>query len=91
MILCLCAYTAEAAQMSDEEKRWFEVWVDDGTDPPYLLLLRPHPNEPEGILIHDPKECYSVVYRACNYHSAQMWLLEEEYTLVCGRTFLDLD
>ena len=77
--------------MSDEGKRWFEVWVDDGIDPPYLLLLRPHPTEPERVLIHDPKECYSVVYHARNYHIAKMWLLEEEYTLVAGRTFLDLN
>jgi hypothetical protein len=77
--------------MGDREQRWFEVWADDSIEPPYLLLVRPDPEEPNGVLIHDPKESYAVVYRASDYDSARMWLLEDEYTLLKGRTFLDLD
>jgi hypothetical protein len=77
--------------MGNKEERWFEVWADDSTDPPYLLLVRPDPEEANIVLIYDPKENYSVVYRASDYDSAQMWLLEDEYTLLHGRALLDLD
>lgn len=61
---------------------WYEVWADEGLPQPYVLIVIPKPSG--GIAILDPKED-KVVYDACDYKKAQLWLLEDEYTLVQGR------
>jgi hypothetical protein len=75
--------------MSDTKAVWLEVWADDTTDPPYVLLVRPSPKEPDQILVQDPKSNYSVVFRAGNYEAVKMWLLEDEYVRVEGRVTSD--
>jgi hypothetical protein len=65
---------------------WFEVWADDSVDPPYLLLVRPDPNDKNRLTVCDPKEGYRVVHHDEDYESLRFWLLEDEYTLVRGRT-----
>jgi len=64
---------------------WYETWVDESPALPYLLLLLPDPQCPGGILVVDPKESDKVVFRACDYESAKMWLLEDEFTRIEGR------
>lgn len=61
---------------------WYEVWADDGLDPPYVLILIPRH---EGkVDVFDPKEG-RVALEAANHDEAKLWLLEEEYTRVEGR------
>jgi glyoxylate utilization-related uncharacterized protein len=60
---------------------WYEVWVDEGILPPYLLLLI----FSEGkYSVYDPV-VKSVVFASDSYESARVWLLEDEYTKVEGR------
>jgi hypothetical protein len=63
-------------------RRWFEVWADEGLDPPYLLLLRP---VPDGFEVLDPIRGWEVAYRAATYDDARLWLVDDEYTQVGGR------
>jgi hypothetical protein len=62
--------------------RWYEVWLDDSLDPPYLLLVE---GRGDHVRILDPKEQNRVVYTASNYQDAKVWLLEDEYVQVRGR------
>lgn len=62
---------------------WYEVWVDEGICPPYVLLLLCR----EGAAvfeIYDPMES-RVAHQALTYEAARNWLLEDEYTQVQGR------
>jgi len=68
---------------------WFEVWADDGLKPPYLLLVCPDPVETSKVAICDPKDGYRVIHCAENYDSIKLWLLEDEYTLVDGRMYIE--
>ena len=62
--------------------RWFEVWLDDCPEPPYVLLVE---GRDEQVRVLDPKEQYRVVYTALSYEDAKIWLLEDEYVQVRGR------
>ena len=66
---------------------WYEVWADEGTPVPYLLLLRPVQQTYE---ILDPAEGNQKVFETPSYDDARIWLLEDEYVLV-GRKELDDD
>jgi len=63
---------------------WYEIWVDEGLDVPYLLIVRPEQNG-ECVVVIDPKEGGQVVHRSKDYEGARLWLLEDEYQLVEGR------
>jgi hypothetical protein len=64
---------------------WYEIWVDESTEIPYVLFLRPNQDNPKEILIIDPKENNKAIKKMPNYESAKLWLQEDEYTLVEGR------
>lgn len=67
---------------------WYEVWVDEGLDVPYVLLVRPCGADSARVEIIDPFQRCQVVYQAQDYESAKIWLLEDEYTRVEGRMLL---
>lgn len=64
---------------------WYEVWTDEATDIPYVLLLLHDPGRPDCMVIVDPKEGDKVVFTASTYEEAKLWLLEDEFTLADGR------
>jgi hypothetical protein len=64
---------------------WYEVWVDESTDVPYVLFMLPDAARAGGVVIIDPKVGDKVVYAAGTYEEAKLWLLEDEYTRVEGR------
>jgi hypothetical protein len=64
---------------------WYEVWVDESIEIPYVLFLRPNQDNPKEILIIDPRENNKPIKTMPNYESAKLWLQEDEYTLVKGR------
>lgn len=64
---------------------WYETCVDESPAVPYVLFVFPDPDCRDGVLIVDPKEADQVVFRACNYETARMWLLEDEFTRIEGR------
>ena len=67
---------------------WYEVWVDEGLTPPYVLLVV---SKVEGtIIVFDPKTS-KVAYEAGSYEDVKLWLLEDEFRRVDGRMQLDGD
>ena len=65
---------------------WYEVWVDEGLTPPYVLLLLARSNE--KFEIYDPIE-KRTAFVAQTYEAAKEWLLEDEYTSVDGRMMVE--
>lgn len=61
---------------------WYEVWADNGLDPPYVLVLVPRQDGKFDVF--DPKEG-RVAFQGASYDEAKLWLLEEEYSRVEGR------
>lgn len=61
---------------------WYEIWVDEGVSPPYLLMLCCM-NE-NFFQIFDPIQ-KKVSFEANDYDTARFWLQEDEFTLVDGR------
>lgn len=61
---------------------WFEVWVDAGVAPPYLLVLAPFGGRYE---VTDPQTGGGRVQAFDTYAAATDWLAEDEYTRVTGR------
>jgi len=69
------------------ELSWYEVWADEGINPPYVLvLLADHGNS--RFEIYDPTD-KRIVFTASTYDGAKEWLLEDEYTRVDGRMVVD--
>jgi hypothetical protein len=64
---------------------WYEVWADEGSGIPYLLLLR---LADVGFEVLDPAQGNRRTYQSSTYEDARNWLLEDEYVLV-GRKYLD--
>ncbi len=62
---------------------WYEVWADDTSSPPYLLIVTL--GEEGKIIVRDPRNANKVVHTADNYNDAMYWLTEDEYTLVGHR------
>ncbi|HKO98276.1 MAG TPA: hypothetical protein VJU86_14860 [Pyrinomonadaceae bacterium] len=77
--------------MSNSEDRWFEVWFDQGEDvlPTYLLIVIPDPANPGLVVVCDPFENNRIVHSGQNYDDTCIWLAEDEYDPVVGRTFPD--
>ena len=70
--------------MNDSKNNWYEVWADEGLEPPYLLVLGFSAQESKYCL-YDPKESDKIVFESNSYEETKNWLLEDEYTLVDGR------
>ena len=66
-------------------EHWYEVWVDESTEVPYVLFLAPNSVDSSEILIIDPQEKNPIIKKMPDYETAKLWLLEDEYTLVNGR------
>jgi hypothetical protein len=77
--------------MSTSEIRWFEVWFDQGDDslPAWLLVVTPDKENPGMVLVCDPQEGYRTIHCGQNYKDTQLWLQEDEYSLVGERVFPD--
>lgn len=63
--------------------KWFEVWSDEDA-PPYLLVLM-YVDDAREFHVYDVLE-KKVVFDATTYETAALWLLEDEFTMVRGRT-----
>jgi hypothetical protein len=61
---------------------WYEVWVDEGLTPPYVLLVLP--DVANKVVVFDPKE-NRIAHEASGYEDAKLWLQEDEYRRVEGR------
>jgi hypothetical protein len=73
--------------LARKDYAWFEVWVEDVSMPPYVLILLSD-REATSLDIYDPVE--KVVRHSVNsYQDARFWLLEDEYTKVDGRMVID--
>ena len=72
-------------------KNWYEIWADDGLDPPYVLIVKADKTKPNTLVVYDPKEDFKIIHRAESYEDVKLWLLEDEYTLVRGRMEEDID
>jgi hypothetical protein len=70
-------------------QNWYEVWVDESTEIPYVLFVCPSTVNLKEILIIDPKENNKVIKNMPSYEMAIQWLQEDEYTLVNGRMEVD--
>lgn len=66
---------------------WFEIWWDYSSRPPYLLILSGG-CKPDCFEIFDPQEKRRV-HGTSTYQEAVLWLTEDEFTRVEGRTSLD--
>ena len=62
-------------------ENWYEVWANNTTDPPYVLIVRVRDTD---YLVIDPKEDGRIAFQAGNYDEVKLWLLEDEYLLVRG-------
>ncbi len=61
---------------------WYEVWAEEGSSPPYILILW---SDVHGkIEVYDPIE-KRICYVASSYEDAMYWLTEDEFTQVVGR------
>lgn len=69
------------------EYAWFEIWVDDTAEPPYVLILRSDAEETK-FDIYDPGE-KTIRDSVSSYQDAMFWLTEDEYTKVNGRMMVD--
>ena len=73
--------------MTDAASDWFEVWAEDrDPSPPYVLVVRPDPTGTGRFQVLDPKQGDAVVIESEDYEAVRMWLLEDEFGLVSGRT-----
>lgn len=70
-------------------QNWYEIWVDESLEIPYILLVCPSKTNSSEISIIDPKENNKVIENMPNYEMATQWLCEDEYTLVDGRMKID--
>ena len=64
---------------------WYEVWVDDSSGNPYLLIVSHAPESTSHFVVIDPKEGYRIIHRSNDYEEIKLWLLEDEYSMVDGR------
>jgi hypothetical protein len=62
---------------------WYEVWADESSIPPYLLLLMCLEDACK-FQVYDPAE-RRVISGSDDYEVVRNWLLEDEYTRVNGR------
>ncbi|OJW24686.1 MAG: hypothetical protein BGO49_06510 [Planctomycetales bacterium 71-10] len=69
---------------------WYEIWVDEGLDLPYVLVVLPDATRSGGVQIVDPKEGNKVVFRSHDYDEVRSWLLEDEYAIIGERVFREV-
>lgn len=69
-------------------QKWYEIWVDESTEIPYVLFVYPDKDNFNRMIILDPKES-KIIENLPNYEMAKDWLCEDEYTLVNGRMKID--
>ncbi|MDB9312330.1 hypothetical protein PN462_04375 [Spirulina sp. CS-785/01] len=75
--------THQAAQPSESQWEFAEIWVDPWLSPPYILMLV---KEQSGqFSIQNPAQNYQSIFTSQTYEESQMWLLEDEYERVTGR------
>ncbi len=67
---------------------WYEVWADESSTPPCLLLLSVDVPAAK-FRICDPALAMKVVFEAGTYEQAKNWLLEDEFMKVRGRMSID--
>ena len=72
-----------AANLTDNNWNFAEVWIDPLLSPPYILLLLAESSG--NYRVYDPSEGYQVVFTGASYEEAENWLLEDEFELVEGR------
>lgn len=56
--------------------------------PAWLLIVKPDERDPTKVIVYDPQQAYAVAYQGKSYEETHLWLNEDEYQLVEGRTFL---
>lgn len=66
-------------------EREYEVWADDSY-PPYILLVVRTEGERPAFKILRPLEGNKVAFESDDYAEVRWWLLEDEFSLVEGRT-----
>ena len=62
---------------------WFELWVEEVSCPPYLLILL---GGERHFAILDPLEGNRIAYRPTSYDDACNWLSEDEFNRSGDRT-----
>ncbi|MBE8993728.1 hypothetical protein [Microcystis aeruginosa] len=72
-----------AANLTDDNWNFAEVWIDPLLSPPYILLLLAESSG--NYRVYDPSEGYQVVFTGASYEEAENWLLEDEFEPVEGR------
>ncbi|MFN6248008.1 hypothetical protein [Microcystis sp.] len=72
-----------AANLTDNNWNFAEVWIDPLLSPPYILLLLAESSG--NYRVYDPSESYQVVFTGASYEEAENWLLEDEFEPVEGR------
>ncbi|NCR54183.1 MAG: hypothetical protein GPJ10_12455 [Microcystis aeruginosa L211-07] len=72
-----------AANLTDNNWNFAEVWIDPLLSPPYILLLLAESSG--NYRVYDPSEGYQVVFTGASYEEAENWLLEDEFEPVEGR------
>lgn len=75
--------------MSETKSTWFEVWAEELSDPPYLLVVKPDVNNPGCVVVYDPIENNRIVHHGQGYEDTRLWLQEDEFNLVEGRVFVE--
>lgn len=68
---------------------WYEIWVDETPNIPYILLLAPNASKKGEFIIINVIENNRIVETFSNYELAELWLDEDEYVLVSGRMSLN--
>lgn len=68
-----------------KEQEWYEVWVEQSTQVPSVLLLGPAPEKTGELLIIDPTKDNETIQRMPDYDTASLWLSEADYIRVDGR------
>ena len=76
--------------MSETKGRWFEVWAEELSDPPYLLVVKPDVNNSDCIAVYDPLE-NRIIHQGHSYEDTSRWLEEDEFNLVEGRVFPEIN
>lgn len=70
-----------------KELEWYEVWADDSSTPPYLLIVLKWRGG-ECVDVHDPLRSLDVL-KGTSYMSARAWLSEDEFEQVEGRVAVE--
>lgn len=64
---------------------WYEIWCDEGLNPPYVLIVKNDSYNLNKIDIIDPKDNNKIIFSSNDYFQIKEFLLEDEYTMVKDR------